>query len=59
MSFQTRRGRSSSELKLRLFDAFWELSDPPIDSKCPYTVKVQKRSKEIAKINHVTSVVQP
>ncbi len=42
-----------------IFDAFRELSDPPIDSKDPYTIKAQKRGKEIVKIIHVTSVVQP
>ncbi len=36
-----------------------ELSDPPIHSKDPNTIKVQKRSKDIIKIIHVTSVVQP
>ncbi len=41
------------------FDEFWDLSDPPIDSKDPNTFKVQKRSKDIVKIIHVTSVVQP
>ncbi len=39
-----------------IFAAFWELSDPPIDSKGPYTIKAQKHSKEISKIIHVTSV---
>ncbi len=38
---------------------FRELSDPPIDSKDPNTVKAQKRSKDIVKIIHVTSVIQP
>ncbi len=42
-----------------IFDAFWELSDPPIDSKDLYTINVQKRSKEIGKTIHVTSGVQP
>ncbi len=41
-----------------IFDAFFEPSDPPIDSKGPNTIKVQKRSKDIVKIIHVTSVVQ-
>ncbi len=27
-----------------------ELSDPPIDSKDPYTIKAQKHSKDIVKI---------
>ncbi len=40
------------------FDEFWELSDPPIDSKGTTTIKVQKHSKDIGKIIHVTSVVQ-
>ncbi len=30
-----------------------------IDSKDPYTIKVHKRSKDIGKIIHVTSGVQP
>ncbi len=34
----------------------WELSDPPIDSKDPYMIKVQK---DISKIIHVPSGVQP
>ncbi len=60
MSFQT----CNTFIHLRntnedIFDAFGELSDPPIDSKDPYTIKAQKRSKEIIKIIHVTSVVQP
>ncbi len=46
--------RSSSEHKLRYFRwtprAFW----PFIDSKDPYTIKVQKHSKDIFKIVHVT-----
>ncbi len=33
-----------------IFDAFWELSDPPIDSKNRYMIKAQKCSKEIIKI---------
>ncbi len=32
---------------------------PSIDSKGPYTIKVQKHSKEIGKIIHVSSGVQP
>ncbi len=43
----------------KIFDEIRELSDPPINSKDPYTIKAQKRSKEIVKIVHVTSVVQP
>ncbi len=42
-----------------MFDAFWELFDPPIDSNVINTINVQKRSKEIGKIIHVTSGVQP
>ncbi len=38
---------------------YWELSDPPIDSNVITTIKVQKRSKDIGKIIHVTSGVQP
>ncbi len=34
-------------------------SEGLLDRKGPYTIKVQKRSKEIGKIIHVTSVVQP
>ncbi len=41
-----------------IFDAFRDLSDPPIDSKDPNTFKAQKHGKEIVKIIHVTSVVQ-
>ncbi len=41
-----------------IFDAFWELSDPPIDNNVITTIKVQKRSNEIGKIIHVTSGVQ-
>ncbi len=60
MSFQTRKSfihlRND---KLRYFDAFWQLSDPPIDSNVINTINVQKRSKEIGKIIHVTSGVPP
>ncbi len=49
---------SSSEHKLRYFlcipGALW----PFIDSKDPYTIKAQKRSKDIVKIIHVISLVQ-
>ncbi len=56
--------RKTSEHKLRYFWYFIflmnsELSDPPIDSKCPYMIKAQKRSKNTIKIIHVTSAVQP
>ncbi len=51
--------RSSSEHKLRYFwwnpRAFW----PSIDSNATDTFKAQKGSKDIGKIVHVTSVVQP
>ncbi len=50
---------SSSEHKWRYFwwipRALWH----PIDSKDPNMIKAQKRSKDIVKIIHVTSVVQP
>ncbi len=39
-----------------IFAGIWEQS---IDSKGPYTIKVQKRSKDIGKIIHVTSGVKP
>ncbi len=55
MSFQTHK----TFVHRRNFDEFRELSDPPIYSKDPYTIKAQKRSKEIVKIIHVTSGVQP
>ncbi len=42
-----------------MFDAFWELSNRPIDSKGTTMVKAQKRSKNICKIVHVILVVQP
>ncbi len=42
-----------------IFDEFRELSDPPIDSKDPNMIMDQKHSKDIVKIIHVTSVVQP
>ncbi len=42
-----------------IFYENWELSDPPIDRKDPYTIKVQICSKDIGKIIHVTSGVQP
>ncbi len=60
MLFQTRRNfvhlRNTNEY---ISDAFRELSDPPIESKDPNTIKAQKHSKDIVKIIHVTSVVQP
>ncbi len=37
-----------NETQIKTFlDEFRELSDPPIDSKNPYTIKAQKCSKEI------------
>ncbi len=47
--------RSSSEHKLRYF--LYNLRDfrSSIDSKGPYTIKVQKLSKEVGKIIHMTS----
>ncbi len=59
MSFQTHK----TFVHLRntnydIFYAFWELSEPPIDSNVITTIKVQKSSKEIGKIIHVTSGVQ-
>ncbi len=42
-----------------IFDEFWELSDPPIDINVITMIKVQKCSKDIFKIIHVTSGVQP
>ncbi len=60
MSFQTCKTliylRNTND---NIFDEFWGLSEPPIDSKGTTTIKAQKRSKEIIKIIHVTSVVQP
>ncbi len=50
--------RSSSEHKLRYFWCILRALWPSIDSKGPYTIKVQKRSKEIGEIIHVTSGVQ-
>ncbi len=35
-------------------NVFW----PSIDNKDPYTIKEQKRSKDIVKVVYVTSVVQ-
>ncbi len=45
--------------QIKIFLVHTESSDPPIDSRDPYKIKVQNRSKEIGKIIHVTSVVQP
>ncbi len=50
--------RSSSEHKLRYF--WWNLkSEPSIDSNAADMFKAKKCSKDIVKIVHVTSVVQP
>ncbi len=40
-----------------MFDENGELSDPPIDSKDPNTIKAQKRSKDIIKVIHLALVV--
>ncbi len=60
MLFQTRktfvRLRNTNE---DICDAFWELSDLHIDSNGIKTINVQKGSKEIGQIIHVTSGVQP
>ncbi len=51
---------SSLEHKLRyIFYLNLRALRPAIDSKVTFTIKVQKRSKDIVKIVHVTSVVQP
>ncbi len=43
-----------------IFNEIQKLSDPPyIDSNTTDTFKAQKGSKDIVKIVHVTSVVQP
>ncbi len=42
-----------------IFDEIQELSDPPIGSKDITTINAQKSSKDIGKIIHVTSGVQP
>jgi len=38
---------------------WWKLYDPSIDSNLITTFKAQKGSKDIVKIVHVTTVVQP
>ncbi len=45
------RPRSFSEHKIKIFLMESERSRPSIDSEGPYTIKVQKRSKEISKNN--------
>ncbi len=60
MSFQT--GKTFVNLRNTnedIFDEFWVLSDPPLDNNDTTTIKVQKRCKDIIKIIHVTSVIQP
>ncbi len=58
MSFRTRKASVHLwKTNKDIFDEFWELSDPSIDSKHLYTIKAQKRSDEIGKIIHVTSGV--
>ncbi len=60
MSFQTFKDlRSSSEHKLRYFWCIPKAIWPCIDSKDPNMIKAQKHSKDISKIVHGTSVVQP
>ncbi len=56
MSFQSRKTLDHlRNTNWDIFDEILELSYPPIDSK----VKAQKHSKDIIKIVHVTSMVQP
>ncbi len=50
---------SSSEHKLRYFLLNQRFFWPCIDSNVTTTFKTQKGSKDIVKIVHVTSVVQP
>ncbi len=60
MSFQTRK--TFVHLQNTNYDICYEsreLSDPPIDSNDPNTIKAQKHSKDIVKIINVTSGVQP
>ncbi len=59
MSFQTRKSFVRLRTQTKIFVAFWQLSDPPIDSNVINTINVEKCSKEIGKIIHVTSEVQP
>ncbi len=59
MSFQTRKTSNLFGTQIKnILDLIQELSGPPIDSKGPYTIKVQKGTKNIVKVVHVTSVVQ-
>ncbi len=60
MSFQTcKTFVHLHNTNYNIFDEIRELPDPPIDSNVINTIKVQKRSKDISKIIHVASVVQP
>ncbi len=60
MSFQTRKTFDHlRNTNWDIFDEIREISDPPIDSKGTTMVKAKKHSKDIVKIAHVTSVVQP
>ncbi len=59
MSFQTLKTSPFIFRTQIIFDAFRELSDPAIDIKGSYMIKAQKHSKDIVKIIHVTSLVQP
>ncbi len=60
MLFQTRKTsvhlRNTNE---DIFDGILRALRPYIDNTGPYKIKVQKHSKEIGKIIHVTSGVQP
>ncbi len=59
MPFQTRKTSNLFGTQIKnVLDLIQELSGPPIDSKGPYTIKVQKGTKNIVKVVHVTSVVQ-
>ncbi len=59
MSFQTRETSVHLGTQIKIFLMDLRALRPSIDSKSPYTIKVQKRSKEIGKIIHVTLGVQP
>ncbi len=60
MSFQTRKTfvHFGTQIKMFFYE-IQELSDPVKDSNATTTFKAQKGSKDIVKIVHVTSVVQP
>ncbi len=48
-----------TQIKILFFAEIQELFDPPIDSNATDTFKTQKSSKDIVKIVHGISVVQP